>query len=85
MTGREQAVAAHDNEETAVEILRLSFAVEDEASASAAAIAEAGHEVAVVKERFAGEDDDEEVVFVVATPAPLDRVEKLLCGDYFVE
>lgn len=78
-------MAVSDSEETAVEILRLSFTEEDEANASAAAIAEAGYEVAVVKERFAGEDDDEEVVFVVATPARLDRVEKLLSGDYFVE
>lgn len=68
-----------------MEILRVSFTAEEDANSTATKIAEAGYEVAVVKERFAGEDDDEEVVFVVATPARLEQVADCLSGDYFVE
>lgn len=67
------------------QVLRISFNEADEAESSAEMIAAAGYEVAVVKERFAGEDDDEAIVYVVATTAPLDQIREYLVGDYFVE
>ena len=50
-------------------ITRIHLEDESDADALASAIDAAGHEVAVVKERFAGEDDDEAIEFVVCTPA----------------
>ncbi|MGO4955758.1 hypothetical protein ACTQ49_00545 [Luteococcus sp. Sow4_B9] len=63
----------------------MHFEDEDEAIKAAEAIDAAGHEVALVKERFAGEDDDEDIDFVVATPATVDQVKALVGEDVFVE
>lgn len=66
-------------------VSRMHFEDEDEAIKAAEAIDAAGHEVALVKERFAGEDDDEDIDFVVATPATVDQVKALVGEDVFVE
>lgn len=66
-------------------VSRIHFEDEDEATRAAQAIDAAGHEVAVVKERFAGEDDDEEVDYVVATPATPDQLRPLVGDEVFVE
>lgn len=67
-------------------VTRVHFTDEDEATALAEKIDAAGHEVAVYTERFAGEDDDEEVDFVVATTADRATVEPLVNDpEVFVE
>lgn len=84
--GREELGQGPTGDETALpDVLRLSFDEPDDAAATAEAIADAGHEVALIKERFAGEDDDEAIIHVVATPASLDEVRALIVGDYFVD
>lgn len=59
-------------------ISRVHFDDPADADAAAQVIADAGHEVAVVKELFDGEDDDEDAVYIVATPAPASDVVALL-------
>jgi len=67
-------------------VTRVHLGDEDEANELASRIDEAGHEVAVIQERFAGEDDDEEVEFVVATTARRRDVEALVSDpQVFVE
>lgn len=66
-------------------VSRIHFEDEDEAVRAAEAIDAAGHEVALVKEHFAGEDDDEAIDHVVATPASAQQVRDLLGEDVFVE
>jgi len=50
-------------------VTRIHLEDADRADEAAEALFAAGYEVAVVRERFAGEDDDEAVDYVVATPA----------------
>ncbi|GAA1396877.1 hypothetical protein [Luteococcus peritonei] len=66
-------------------VSRIHFDDEQEAIEAAELLDGAGHEVALIKERFAGEDDDEEIDFVVATPATADEVRALVGEDSFVE
>lgn len=66
-------------------VTRLHFDSEDDASATAEALAAAEIEVALIKERFAGEDDDEAISFVVATPAAPELLDGLVVGDCYVE
>ncbi|MEL4506062.1 hypothetical protein AAEX63_14655 [Luteococcus sp. H138] len=66
-------------------VSRMHFDDEDEAIKAAEAIDAAGHEVALIKERFAGEDDDEAVDYVVATPADPDALRPLVGEDTFIE
>lgn len=68
-----------------MKITRLHFESEDDANATAEALAAAELEVALVKERFAGEDDDEAISFVVATPASQEQVAGLVVGEYYLE
>lgn len=65
-------------------ITRIHLDDEDRATSLAEAIDARGHEVAVVRERFAGEDDDEAVEFVVCTPAEESALADLLDEDTFV-
>ena len=48
------------------------------------ALAAAGHYAEAAKERFLGEDDDEEVVHLVLTTATEDEARGLVVGDGFV-
>lgn len=66
-------------------VTRIHFDNAEDADATSEAIAEAGFEVALIKERFAGEDDDEEIAFVVATPASEAEVSGLIVGEHFLE
>lgn len=66
-------------------VSRMHFDDEDEAVKAAEAIDQAGHEVALIKERFAGEDDDEAVDYVVATPATPEELKPLVGEDTFIE
>ncbi|MDN5562958.1 hypothetical protein EDD41_3314 [Luteococcus japonicus] len=66
-------------------VSRMHFEDEDEAVKAAEAIDAAGHEVALIKERFAGEDDDEAIDFVVATPAEPDVLRPVVGEDTFIE
>lgn len=50
-------------------VTRIHFEDEGEANEFASKVDDLGHEVAVINERFAGEDDDEAVEYVVCTPA----------------
>lgn len=50
-------------------VTRIHFEDADAADQAAEQLFEAGHEVAIVRERFAGEDDDEAIEHVVATTA----------------
>lgn len=59
-------------------VTRIHCEEEDQAEQLAEAIDAAGHEVAVVKERFAGEDDDEALEFVVCTPTARDALAEVL-------
>jgi hypothetical protein len=60
--------------------LRVTFHDPDEAEALAEALLTGGYDAGVVRERFAGEDDDEEVVHVVHTDAPPEEVAELVEG-----
>lgn len=62
----------------------ISFHEEDEAEATIEALAGAGFYVEADRERFLGEDDDEEVVYLVLTDAPADEAKRLVAGDGFV-
>ncbi|MGA4668631.1 hypothetical protein ACPCG0_02330 [Propionibacteriaceae bacterium Y1923] len=66
-------------------VTRVHFDDESEATALAQALDALGHEVAVILERFAGEDDDEAVDWVVYTPADADVLAELVDEDVFVE
>lgn len=62
----------------------ISFHEEEEAAATIEALAAAGFYVEADRERFLGEDDDEEVVYLVLTDAPADEARGLVAGDGFV-
>lgn len=62
-------------------VTRVHFEEETDAADAADVLYDAGQEVAVIKERFAGEDDDEEIVFVLATPCDEAKVRELLDLD----
>lgn len=66
-------------------VTRIHVDEESTAQQLAEAIDARGHEVAVIKERFAGEDDGEAVVYVVCTPAGEDVLADLVDEDVFVE
>lgn len=66
-------------------IARIHLDEQSEATTLAEALDALGHEVAIIKERFAGEDDGEAVSFVVCTPAPQDVLADLVGEDVFVE
>lgn len=66
-------------------IARIHLDDEVEATALAEALDGRGHEVAIIKERFAGEDDGEAVSFVVCTPADQNVLADLVGEDVFVE
>ncbi|MDA8439059.1 MAG: hypothetical protein M0Z51_09405 [Propionibacterium sp.] len=61
-------------------VTRIHFDDAERADEAAESLFSAGHEVAVVRERFAGEDDDEDVEYVVATPASVEDARAAL-GD----
>ena len=61
-------------------VTRIHFDEAERADEAAESLFTAGYEVAVVRERFAGEDDDEDVEFVVATPASVAQAHEVL-GD----
>jgi hypothetical protein len=60
--------------------LRVTFHERDEAEELVSVLTTAGFDAGVTRERFAGEDDGQEVVFVVHTDAGADDVDDLL-GD----
>ena len=62
----------------------ISFHEDDDADATLLALEAAGHYVERARERFLGEDDDEEVVFLVLTDAEPDVARALVEGDGFV-
>lgn len=69
-------------------VSRIHFDDEQRAVAAADALDDAGLEVALIQERFAGEDDDEALDYVVATPEGAARVRELLADlldEEFVE
>lgn len=66
-------------------VTRIHLDDEADATALAESIDALGHEVAIIKERFAGEDDGEAVSFVVCTPADKDALVDLVDEDAFVE
>lgn len=65
-------------------VTRVYFEDEDRAQALAAALDGRGLEVAVIQERFAGEDDDEAIEYVVCTPETRDVLADLVDEDVFV-
>ena len=65
-------------------ITRIHLEDAEAADDLATAIDAAGHEVAVVQERFAGEDDGEAVEYVVCTPAPPEQLAGLVPAGAFV-
>ena len=66
--------------------LRVTFHDQDAADGLVATLTTAGFDAGVTRERFAGDDDGEEVVFVVHTDAPAADVEDLVAdSDAFVE
>jgi hypothetical protein len=62
----------------------ISFHEADDAEATITALAGAGFYVEADRERFLGEDDDEEVVYLVLTDAAADEARGLVVGDGFV-
>lgn len=62
----------------------ISFDDEAEALSTRRALEEAGHYVETARERFLGEDDDEEIVHLVLTDAEPALVRTLVVGDGFV-
>lgn len=62
----------------------ISFDDAEEAEGTRAALEAAGHYVETARERFLGEDDDEEVVFLVLTTAEPTVARALVVGDGFV-
>ena len=65
-------------------ITRIHLDDEDEATALASAIDERGYEVVVIAERFAGEDDDEAIEYVVHVNGGAESVAGLVAEDVFV-
>jgi len=66
--------------------VRVTFHEPDEASSLVETLTVAGYDAGVSQERFAGDDDGEEVVHVVHTDAPASELEELLGdSDGFVE
>ncbi len=61
-------------------VTRIHFHDAERADEAAEALFAAGYEVAVVRERFAGEDDDEDLDHVVATPVSAEEAGAVL-GD----
>ena len=66
-------------------VTRIHLDDESDANELAAAIDARGHEVAIIKERFHGEDDGEAIQYVVCTPATRDVLADLVDEDVFVE
>ena len=66
-------------------IARIHLDDQAEATTLAETLDALGHEVAIIKERFAGEDDGEAITFVVCTPADQDVLADLVGEDVFVE
>ncbi len=66
-------------------VIRIHVEDEKAAQAAAEALAEQQHEVALLRERFAGEDDDEAVELVVATTAPRAEVARLFPDAFITE
>jgi hypothetical protein len=64
---------------------RIYLSDSDQATALAEAIDDLGYEVAVITERFAGDDDDEAIEHVVYTPATIEQLGALIPADAFVE
>ena len=62
----------------------ISFHEDDDADATLLALEAAGHYVERARERFLGEDDDEEVVFLLLTDAEPDEARRHVVGDGFV-
>lgn len=62
----------------------VSFHEESEADLMKAALEASGFYVESAKERFLGEDDDEEVVYLLLTDAHPDDARRLVVGDGFV-
>jgi len=66
------------------DVTRIAFDDQSEAEQTAQALFDAGFETALLKERFEGEDDDEEVVHVVATTASEAEARSLIFGEGLV-
>lgn len=66
------------------DVTRIAFDDQSEAEQTAQALFDAGFETALLKERFEGEDDDEEVVHVVATTASEAEARSLILGEGLV-
>ena len=62
----------------------VTFDEESEAAQMRSVLEAAGYYVESGRERFLGEDDDEEVVHLVLTDADPDETRRLLVGDGFV-
>lgn len=60
--------------------VRVSCVEQEQAEELVRALLTAGFDAGVMRERFAGEDDDEAVVYVVHTDAPAESVEDLVAG-----
>jgi alkanesulfonate monooxygenase SsuD/methylene tetrahydromethanopterin reductase-like flavin-dependent oxidoreductase (luciferase family) len=67
-----------------VSVTRIHLDDEDAAARLAERIDALGFEVAVIAERFAGEDDDEAMEYVVCTPAARADLGGLVREDWFV-
>ncbi|MGJ6979471.1 hypothetical protein ACSDQ9_02910 [Aestuariimicrobium soli] len=65
-------------------ITRIHLEDETAAAELAERIDALGFEVAVIGERFAGEDDDEAIEYVVCTPATPADLGDLVDDDWFV-
>jgi hypothetical protein len=66
--------------------VRVTFHDADEADALVQALLTGGYDAGVARERFSGEDDDEEIVYVVHTDAPAAELAELVDGiDAWVE
>lgn len=65
-------------------VSRMHFDDEAQAVEAAEKIDAAGYEVAIVQERFAGEDDDEAVEYVVASPATPEMLVQVVGDDVFI-
>ena len=61
--------------------LRVTFHDPEPADELVATLSTGGFDAAVARERFAGDDDGEEVVYVVHTDAPTADVEDLLTDE----
>lgn len=61
--------------------VRVTFHESDEADELVSVLVTGGFDAGVAKERFAGEDDGEDVVYVVHTDAPAADVEELIADS----